>query len=140
MIPGSHRWSILDHHQEGCFVGAIDPERDGIHLSQAVPVPVHAGGITVHHCRTLHGSAPNRSSKPRRLYLLELAAVDAFPVLGVADLALFDARIWRGSPTATYRVTEMNVRIPLPKHARGGSIYEIQTPLRRKVFQKEATD
>jgi len=134
MVPGSHRWPILNHHQEGYFVGAIDAEREGIDLSAAVPVPVHAGGITLHHCRTLHGSAPNTSSRPRRLFLLELAAVDAWPCMGVPDLAAFDARIWRGSPTASYRVTNMDIRPPLPKHERQGSIYEVQTPLRAKLF------
>jgi len=134
MIPGSHRWPILDHHQDGCFVGAIDPEREGIDLRQAVAAPVHAGGITIHHCRTLHGSAANTSPRPRRLFLVELAAVDAFPVLGIPDLAAFDAKIWRGRPTASYRVKEMDIRLPLPKHERGGSIYEIQTPLRARAF------
>jgi phytanoyl-CoA hydroxylase len=134
MIPGSHRGPILDHHQDGYFVGATDLEREGIAESRAVPAPVHAGGVTVHHCRTLHASAPNTSPKPRRLLLLELAAVDAWPALGVPDLAAFDARIWRGSPTACYRVTQMEIRVPLPRHERQGSIYEIQTPLRRKVM------
>ncbi len=134
MVPGSHRGPIYDHHQDGYFVGAVDPARDGIDLSGAVPVPVHAGGITVLHCRTLHGSAVNRSSKPRRLYLLELAAVDAWPLAGVADLDTFNGKIMRGQPTSQYRVTEMTVRVPFPKHARAGSIYEIQTPLRARVF------
>jgi len=136
MIPGSHRWPILDHHQDGHFVGAVDPEREGLDLSKAVPVPVHAGGITLHHCRTLHGSAINTSSRPRRLFLVELAAVDAWPVTGVPDLDQFNAKIWRGSPTSRYRVKDMDIRVPLPKHARQGSIYEVQTPLRARVFAK----
>lgn len=134
MIPGSHRGPILDHHQEGYFVGAVDPEREGLDLSRAVPLPVHAGGITLHHCRTLHGSAINTSPRPRRLFLLELGAVDAFPVMGVPDLAAFDAKIWRGAPTRSYRVKSMDIRVPLPKHERQGSIYEVQTPLRARAF------
>lgn len=136
MVPGSHRWPILNHHQDGYFVGAVDPEREGIDLRQAVPVPVRAGGISVHHCRTLHGSRINTSSRPRRLFLLELAAVDAWPCLGVPDLAAFDAKILRGGPASQYRVKSMDIRVPLPKHERAGSIYEIQTPLRVKVFGK----
>jgi len=134
MVPGSHRWPVLDHHQDGYFVGAVDPAREGIDLTRAVHLPVHAGGITIHHCRTLHGSALNTSSRPRRLFLLELAAVDAFPVTGVSDLAEFDAKIWRGSPTRCYRVQSMDIRLPLPKHDRQGSIYEVQAPLRAKLF------
>jgi ectoine hydroxylase-related dioxygenase (phytanoyl-CoA dioxygenase family) len=134
MVPGSHRWPILDHHQEGVFVGAVDLEREGLDVSTAVPVPVGRGGVSIHHCRTLHGSKTNTSSRPRRLMLLELAAVDAWPCLGVPDLAEFDRAILRGSPTSSYRVKDMDIRVPLPKHERQGSIYEIQTPLRRKVF------
>ncbi len=134
MLPGSHRWPILDHHQEGVFVGAFDPEREGINLRQAVPVEVHEGGITLHHCRTAHGSAVNTSAAPRRLFLMELAAVDAWPCLGVPDLAAFDAKILRGGPTSSYRVKSMDIRIPFPKHERSGSIYEVQTALRTKLF------
>ncbi len=134
MQPGSHRWPILDHHQDGVFVGAIDAEREGVNPANAVPLTVRAGGITLHHCRTLHGSALNTSAKPRRLFLLQLAAVDAWPCLGVADMGQFDGWILRGSPTRRFRVKEMDIRVPLPRHARGGSIYEIQTPLRTRVF------
>jgi ectoine hydroxylase-related dioxygenase (phytanoyl-CoA dioxygenase family) len=134
MVPGSHRWPILDHHQDGVFVGAFDLKQEGIDLRRAVPVEVHEGGITLHHCRTAHGSAVNTSSAPRRLFLMELAAVDAWPSLGVADLAAFDAKILRGQPTASYRVKTMDIRVPSPKHERMGSIYEIQTALRSKPF------
>jgi ectoine hydroxylase-related dioxygenase (phytanoyl-CoA dioxygenase family) len=134
MIPGSHHGPILDHHQEGVFVGAVDVERERVDASRAVPVTVRAGGITLHHCRMLHASAPNTSPLPRRLLLLQLAAVDAWPVMGVADLAKFDSWVLRGQPTARYRVAEMDIRIPLPKHERQGSIYEIQTAFRPKVF------
>jgi len=134
MLPGSHRGPILDHHQDGYFVGACDLGREGLDPARAVPVSVSAGGVSLHHCRTLHASAPNASARPRRLLLLELAAVDAWPLLGVPDLAAFDARIWRGGPTSRYRVASMDIRVPLPKHERQGSIYEVQTPLRRKVM------
>ncbi|HSB68568.1 MAG TPA: phytanoyl-CoA dioxygenase family protein [Candidatus Methylomirabilis sp.] len=134
MVPGSHRWPILDHHQEGVFVGAFDSEREGIDLGQAVPVEVHEGGISLHHCRTAHGSAVNTSPAPRRLFLMELAAVDAWPCLGVSDLSAFDAKILRGGPTASYRVKDMDIRVPFPKHERSGSIYEVQTALRTKLF------
>jgi ectoine hydroxylase-related dioxygenase (phytanoyl-CoA dioxygenase family) len=134
MIPGSHRWPILDHHQDGVFVGAIDAAREGVDISRPVPATVRAGGITVHHCRMLHASAPNTSPIPRRLLLLQMAAVDAWPVMGVSDMAQFDSWVLRGQPTRHYRVKEMDIRIPLPKHERQGSIYEIQTAFRPKVF------
>jgi phytanoyl-CoA hydroxylase len=133
MLPGSHHGPILDHH-DGPFVGAVDVHREGVDVSRAVPVTVPAGGITLHHCRMLHASAPNHSAAPRRLLLLQLAAVDAWPVMGTPDLAKFDSWVLRGKPTSRYRVKEMDIRIPLPKHERQGSIYEIQTAFRPKLF------
>jgi phytanoyl-CoA hydroxylase len=60
-------------------------------------------------------------------------------VLAVADFAQFDAWVLRGEPTTRYRVKEMEIRLPLPKHERQGSIYEIQTAFRPKVFAGVAT-
>ncbi len=127
MIPGSHRGPIWSHHQDGLFVGAVDVEKPGLDATAAVPVPVSAGGITLHHCRTLHASAPNASQAQRRVLFLEYCAADAWPLLGVPDLQAFDARIVRGEPVSRYRVREMELSIPLPKPERQGSIYEIQT-------------
>jgi ectoine hydroxylase-related dioxygenase (phytanoyl-CoA dioxygenase family) len=136
MVPGSHKGPVLDHHQDGVFVGAVDPEQTDVDLSCAVPVEVKAGGMSLHHVRTLHGSAPNRSRTPRRLLLFQFTAVDAWPLSGVADLPAWDAQIVRGQPVTEYRLTSGYVRVPLPKGERGGSIYEIQTMLKekKKVF------
>jgi hypothetical protein len=60
--------------------------------------------------------------------------VDAWPVLGTPDLAKFDSWVLRGQPTCRYRMKEMEIRLPLPKHERQGSIYEIQTAFRPKRF------
>jgi len=134
ILPGSHRWPILDRHQDGVFVGAIDIEREGVDVPGAVPVTVGAGDITLHRARMLHASAPNTSSLPRRLLLLQLAAVDAWPVMGVSDLVQFNSWVLRDERTTRYRVAEMDIRLPLPKHERQGRIYEIQTALRPKRF------
>jgi ectoine hydroxylase-related dioxygenase (phytanoyl-CoA dioxygenase family) len=133
MVPGSHKGPVLDHHQDGIFVGAIDATRGDVDLSRAVPVPVKAGGMSLHHVRTLHGSAPNTSSQPRRLLLFQFTAVDAWPLSGVSDLSAYDANIVRGKPVTEYRLTSMHVRVPLPKGERQGSIYEIQTMMKQKA-------
>jgi ectoine hydroxylase-related dioxygenase (phytanoyl-CoA dioxygenase family) len=135
MIPGSHRKPILDHHQEGLFVGGIDTEKQGVDLSQAVPVPLKAGSISIHHCRMLHAAAPNTSPKRRRILFMELAAVDAFPLKGVSDVAQYDSLILRGQPTLTFRCEKMDVRIPQPMPEQQGSIYEIQTQFQPRQFR-----
>ena len=72
-----------------------------------------------------------RSGRPRRLLLFQFTAVDAWPLSGVPDLAAYDANIVRGEPVREYRLTSMHVRVPFPVGYRKGSIYEIQTALRR---------
>ena len=128
VIPGSHRGATWNHHQDGLFVGAItDPEfrPDG-----AVPVEVRAGGITLHHVRMVHGSWPNRSSKPRRMFFIGFCAVDAWPLVPSGDsLEDMDSRVVRGEPTLEPRMKDLPVRLSLPR-VEGGSIYEQQEKLR----------
>jgi phytanoyl-CoA hydroxylase len=134
VIPGSHHAPILDHHQDGRFAGAIDPTRADVDLSRAVPLPVTAGGITLHHCRLLHGSQPNRSAQPRRLFLIQYAAVDAWPLSGIASWDAFNGNLLRGEPTSVARMIDLQVRLPYPGPERPGSIYEIQTVLKQTLF------
>ena len=134
VVPGSHRGPLYDHHQDGYFVGAVT-DRD-VDPAKAVLLEVPAGGISLHHVRTLHGSAPNRSSRPRRLLLLEMCAVDAWPLARPVEWESFNGRILRGAPTNMPRVTPVPVRIPLPNHERQGSIYEVQSKLADPVLAK----
>ena len=133
VVPGSHTGPVLDHHQDGAFVGAIDPARAPVDLSRAVPVELGAGGVSVHHGRMLHGSASNTSGQPRRLLLWDLAAADAWPLFRtVTDLDAFDADIVRGRPTLEPRLEPVPVRVPLPLPA--GTIFELQAGAARKAF------
>lgn len=134
VIPGSHKGPTLDHHQNGHFAGAVtDPNftADG-----AVPIEVKAGGISIHHVRTLHGSTPNTSSKPRRLLLAAYTAVDAWPLSG--DLDALSANVLRGELTNQVRVVAAPVRMPQPRAERGGSIYETQTILKKPLYDNKA--
>lgn len=133
VVPGSHVGPVLDHHRDGVFVGAIDPADSPVDLGRAVPVEVRAGGVSLHHGRTLHGSAPNRSDRPRRLLLWDLAAADAWPLFRrVDDLETFNADIVRGRPTLEPRLVAVPVRLPLPLPA--GTIFELQAGARSKAF------
>ena len=66
VLPGSHLGPIHDHHSDGAFCGAIDLARTPLDLSGAVALTAPAGSITIHHARLVHGSATNRSDRPRR--------------------------------------------------------------------------
>ncbi len=126
VIPGSHRGPVYDHHSGGAFCGAVDVGDNDIGLYQAVPVLGSAGSISIHHCRTLHGSVPNRSARPRRLLLYQYLAADAFPLLGVPDIEEFDSRLLSGQATVEPRLADVPVRMPLPPAPHQGSIYENQ--------------
>ena len=127
VLPGSHKGPIYDHHLNGHFCGAVtDSTFDD---KGAVAVELKAGGISLHHVRTVHGSTPNRSQNPRRLLLFQYCAIDAWPLGLFKDWDTFNKTIVRGEETNTPRVTNVPVRMPLPAALRGGSIYENQTVL-----------
>jgi ectoine hydroxylase-related dioxygenase (phytanoyl-CoA dioxygenase family) len=134
VIPGSHTGPLYDHHQKGVFVGAVTDEN--FRPENVVSLELKAGGITIHHARTLHASALNRSGKARRLLLYQYCAADAFPLSGVTDLKKFDADLVRGQSTIVPRMANVPARLPLPNGERQGSIYEIQTMLEKPRFEK----
>ncbi len=73
-IPGSHELEVLPHHTIGRDPRIHGLEVDEVDPSAAVPCPVPAGGATIHHCRTLHFSGPNRTGDTRRAYIHTWAA------------------------------------------------------------------
>ena len=137
IMPGSHKGKIYNHHQDGCFVGAVTEE--DYDDSEAELVELKAGGISIHHVRALHGSLPNTTKSPRRLLLFQYCAADAWPFCQpVTDWDAFNSTLLRGEPTWEPRVEKVPVRIPMPgsKENREGSIYELQSQLARSTFKK----
>lgn len=135
-IPGTHRGPILDHHLEGQFVGAVTEK--GFTDSGAQKIEVKAGGISIHHVRVLHGSLPNLSPNARRLLLFQYCASDAWPLRGV-DWDEYTSSHVCGQPTNQPRLTNVPVRIPLPRPVKAGSIYETQSVLGSSTFKRAAT-
>ena len=133
VMPGSHKGRILDHHQDGYFVGAVT-ETD-FDDTAAAKIEVPAGGMSIHHGRALHGSLPNLSSQSRRLLLFTYAASDAWPIMGTQWDA-YSQTLVRGDLTNEPRVESVPVRLPLPSPPKGGSIYETQTLLHRSTFRQ----
>jgi phytanoyl-CoA hydroxylase len=135
IVPGSHRGPVFDHHADGVFCGAMDPARGEVDFSSAIPLTGKAGSITVHHVRAVHGSAPNSSTRDRRLLLFQFRAADAWPLLGFpAGIAAFDALMVAGRPTLEPRLAAVPVRLPLPPATHQGSIYENQKGMERRFF------
>lgn len=130
MVPGSHRAQLRSHHENGVFVGAVsEPDFQPRQVAKCL---VKAGGITIHHARTLHASTPNHSSKPRRLLLFQYCSLDSWPLEGFATWEAYCDSILRGNPTIRPRVAAVPVIIPLPKPQNAGSIFEIQEALQHR--------
>ena len=137
-LPGSHCGPTFDHHVDGAFCGAMDPTVDRLDYDKAEALYGPAGSITVHHARTVHGSARNISNRPRRLYLMGYTAADAWPLLGVPDFAAYEAMMVRGASTLAPRIAEAPIRVPFPVAKNQGSIYENQKELKHRFFEDKA--
>ena len=137
VVPGSHKGPVWNHHgEDGRFCGLVDPADIEAEIASAATLTGRAGTMSFHHVRALHGSALNTSDRSRNLLLYEVAAVDAWPILGVPDFDDFNRRVLTGRPSIEPRLTSVPVRLPLPPAARQGSIYENQLTSTRSYFQK----
>lgn len=133
VIPGTHRGPVLDHNADGQFVGGCDPAL--VETERAVACTGRAGSISIHHVRILHGSAPNQSSRPRRLLLNQYRSADAWPIMHPpADFSAYTALLVSGEETLTPRMESVPVRLPLPKGENSGSIFEVQRKLAKPAF------
>lgn len=128
VVPGTHQGPTFDHHgSDGYFCGAMDPDTCGVDFSKAVPCEGPAGSCSFHHARLVHGSAQNTSNRARGLLLYEVAAGDAFPLMGAGNYDDFKKRLLYGEESVVPRFRQAPVRMPLPPAKNQGSIYENQT-------------
>jgi phytanoyl-CoA hydroxylase len=133
VIPGSHRGPILDHHQDDVMIGAVPVGAPGFDVSRAIPLEVRAGGMTMHHFRMLHGSAPNQSTRDRRVYFLDYGAADAVPVGKKIIRGEFDTRIVRGEPARSCRMMSLEFLIP-NRERKADVLFHLQEGLRQPVY------
>jgi len=139
VTPRTHAGEVWNHHgDDGCFAGLIDPDLVKNEIERAVPCMGKAGSMSFHHVRALHGSAQNTSDRPRNLLLYEVAASDAWPLMGVKDFDEFNSRLLTGEVVVTPRLSKVPVRMPLPPAKRQGSIYETQSASKKSYFTRAA--
>jgi hypothetical protein len=83
MVDGSHRWREIgaDDMTTRHFAERDNSELEGLLAQNAayngstvdkIPMIIPKGHMSFHHCRTYHGSGPNRSDRPRRAISLHL--------------------------------------------------------------------
>jgi ectoine hydroxylase-related dioxygenase (phytanoyl-CoA dioxygenase family) len=100
VIPGSHRGELFDQYNDkDQWVGYIaDRDLGRADLASAQYLCGPAGSLTIHNCRTIHGSMPNNSAQGRPLFLLTFSSADAFPYTYNPLQSRYGGAIVRGKP------------------------------------------
>lgn len=129
IIPGSHKGELFDlFDDELNWTGAIkDRELGQVDLDSVVWLKGRRGSVTVHNCRMVHGSEPNRSTETRPLLLHTYASADALPICAsIADGWPLANTIVRGKAARWMRFDERPCLIPPDWSAGYSSIFALQ--------------
>ena len=99
-LPGSHAGPLFDQYNDrGQWTGCLNPcDVEQLDLESAVYVEAPAGSITVHNCRTVHGSLRSAKADGRPLLLNAYASADAFPYTPHPEPAPHVGEVIRGKP------------------------------------------
>jgi len=118
VVPGTHIGPLHSHWQDGVFTGAVDDKVAKSNRGKALSCLGKAGSACLMHSKLLHGSASNRSSLPRSLFIITYKAEDAValsPNHLPSDLV---GMVVRGKETGTVRCSSYSVELPeYPKEA-----------------------
>ena len=114
VIPGSHRGDLFDEYNDkGQWVGCLsDRDLDRVPLDTAQYLMGCAGSVTIHNCRTIHGSRPNLSDLGRPLLLNVYSAADAFTYTANPLPSRFEGTIVRGRPARYARHDPRPCQVP----------------------------
>jgi ectoine hydroxylase-related dioxygenase (phytanoyl-CoA dioxygenase family) len=132
-LPGTHRGPLFEQFdEEGRWTGAL-AARDVATLptNRAVELCGPAGTVVVLHCRVVHGSAANYSSRMRPLLLNVYAAADALPMTPAPAPTSHTGVLVRGQEPAQVHMEPYPARLP-PRWDRVGyrSIFAAQSSSR----------
>ena len=98
IIAGSHKGPLFNQYNEdNQWIGCLS-ENDVMRLdmSRETYLPGPAGSITIHNCRTVHGSKITRTDRPRPLLLNAYAAANAMTYTFNPARSKYDQQIVRG--------------------------------------------
>jgi len=99
-LPGSHNGPLFDlYDEDGTWNGALsDADAATLDLDRVEYMSGPAGSLTIHNCRTVHGSPPNRSDTGRPLLLHAYSSADAFTYTYNPIMSRYFGTIVRGKP------------------------------------------
>ena len=128
VIPGSHKHEVFRHYTDDGIWTACIQERDlkNLRVAEAPALMGPAGTVTVHSCRTVHGSHPNHSDRGRPLLVNTYSAADAFPFTRLPQRSAKMGTIVRGKAVAYARLDPRPCPMP-PDWSRGFSVNNAAT-------------
>ena len=100
VVPGSHERELYSLYDEGAqWTGSLsEADARAAGADEAVYLTGPAGSVTVHNCRTVHGSRRNMSDLGRPLLLNVYSAADAFTYTANPLPSKYAGAIIRGEP------------------------------------------
>ena len=124
VVPGSHRGEIHDLWHDGVFTGAVADEVAQACEADSLACTGPAGSVCLMHTRLLHGSAANRSARPRTLFIAVYSAEDAVPCSPNPVPNRHQGEVVRG--VRTRRIRGGSFDIPLPQMPESASFFDQQ--------------
>ena len=128
-LAGSHEGPLYDQYDEaGTWQGCLSPaDAATLDLSKARTMTGPAGTITIHNCRTVHGSPPSRRADGRPLLLNAYTSADAFPYTPHPTPTAHALKLVRGKPARWARHDPRPCLIPPDWSGGYSSIFAAQT-------------
>ena len=124
VLPGSHTGPLHELWHDGVFTGAVANPVACQAARRTVQCTGPAGSICLMHTRLLHGSAANRSTRPRTLFIAVYSAEDALPLSPNPLPSRYAGEVVRGQ--RTNRVRCSNYQMTLPEVPQSASFFDQQ--------------
>jgi ectoine hydroxylase-related dioxygenase (phytanoyl-CoA dioxygenase family) len=124
VTSGTHRGPLHALWHDGRFTGAVDDAVAAECRSRATLCTGPAGSVCLMHTRLMHGSAANRSDRPRTLFIAVYSAEDAVPLVPNPVPTRFEGEIVRGARSG--RVRSIAFDLDLPQKPTTASFFDQQ--------------
>lgn len=121
---GSHKDGIAEIWHGGKFTGIAGDEAARAWERDAKTFTMKAGSVCLMHTKVGHSSAPNRGTRPRRLFIAVYSAEDAIPLSLNPLPSTHEGLIVRGERTG--RVRSIHFEMKLPQRPQTGSFFNQQ--------------
>lgn len=124
VLSGSHKGELLSLWHDGKFTGAIEDSIADECKAKAETCTGSAGSVCLMHTRLLHGSAPNLSDQPRKLFICVYSAEDAVPYTASPVPTKYEGLIVSGDKTN--KVRSVPYELELPEQPKATSFFDQQ--------------